>query len=295
MFFKKKVRRKTSINLVSDSLEVLNKSSFIYKVIQKIEDYPFLIKLRNNYTSKLNVINKNDIKANELLATYMLLGNIGISSLIVFGLSLFMSVWYVLAVLAATMLYLGHSVIEMYLGLKLKKIYKQFPEAIQLFTDIYMGSRNIKKALNEAYVEMPKEIGTVFEKLSRELSSSYDYQTHIKTFAKSLGYTWGYAFTELLMMSYEGGGDISDDLVFLNELINDDIQDAEETKSEMASNKMMFMILMGATGIAFVGNIMANPIAKSLYFYTPMGNNLIMAWVLVLAVGITAMAVLDNT
>ena len=37
-----------------------------------------------------------------------------------------------------------------------------------------MLKKRIKKALNEAYVEMPKEIGTVFEKLSRELSSSYD-------------------------------------------------------------------------------------------------------------------------
>ena len=58
-----------------------------------------------------------------------------------------------------------------------------------------MSSRNIKMALNSSYQEMPNEISVVFERLSRELASSYDYESHLKKFAKSLGYVWGYAFT----------------------------------------------------------------------------------------------------
>lgn len=292
--FAKKERRKKKLDILTSSKQVIEKSGLVKKIGKKIEEFPLLEKLKDNYRDKLNVINKNEDHANNSIAVLMITSNMLSTSLFVILLSMFVNVWYVLAVIGITNLYLFHCIIEFYLNIKLKKIYSQFPIAIQLFTDIYMSSMNIKMALNTSYHEMPKEISVVFERLSRELSSSYDYESHLRKFAKSLGYTWGYAFTELLLMSYQGGGDISNHLIFLNELINDDIQDSEETKSEMATNKMLFIVLMLATAGAFTLNILYNPVAKSLYFYTPVGNTLLMVWVIVIALGITATIILDN-
>lgn len=292
--FAKKERRKKKLDILTSSKQVIESNGLIKKIGIKIEDYPLINKLREKYKDKLNIINKNESDTNDSIAVTLVIANALLTMLFIFSLSLFMNVWYVLLVIGVTTTYLLHCIVEFYLNIKLKKIYSQFPIAIQLFTDIYMSSRNIKMALNSSYQEMPNEISVVFERLSRELASSYDYESHLKKFAKSLGYVWGYAFTELLLMSYEGGGDISEDLIFLNELINDDIQDSEETKSEMATNKMLFVILMLSTAGAFVLNVLYNPVAKSLYFYTPIGNTLLMIWVIVIALGITVTIVLDN-
>lgn len=292
--FAKKERRKKKLDILTSSKQVIERNGLIKKIGIKIEDYPLINKLREKYKDKLNIINKNESNTNDSIAVTLVIANALLTMLFIFSLSLFMNVWYVLLVIGVTTTYLLHCIVEFYLNFKLKKIYSQFPIAIQLFTDIYMSNRNIKMALNSSYQEMPNEISVVFERLSRELASSYDYESHLKKFAKSLGYVWGYAFTELLLMSYEGGGDISEDLIFLNELINDDIQDSEETKSEMATNKMLFVILMLSTAVAFALNVLYNPVAKSLYFYTPIGNTLLMIWVIVIALGITVTIVLDN-
>lgn len=290
----KRERRKKQLDILGASKQVIDKNVHIKNISEKFEDYPFLNQVKELYKDKLNVINKNDIKANNDLAVVLVSLNFIFTAMLIIFISVFINLWYVLAVIGITTSYLLHCLLDFYLNFKLKKLHSQFPAAIQIFTDIYMSSRNIKMGLNESYKEMPKEISVVFERLSRELASSYDYEKHLRKFAKSLGYVWGYAFTELLLMSYEGGGDISEDLIFLNELINDDIQDSEETKSEMATNKMLFIILMIATAVAFISNVLYNPVAKSLYFYTPIGNTLLMMWVIVMALGITATIVLDN-
>jgi hypothetical protein len=95
-------------------------------------------------------------------------------------------------------------------------------------------------------------------------------------------------------MSYEGTGDISEDLLFLNEMVNDDLQSEEENRSEMASNKMLFIILNSVTLCAFIGNIFLNPIAKQLYFYTSTGNTIIMIWLIVVALGVSATVILEK-
>jgi Flp pilus assembly protein TadB len=205
-----------------------------------------------------------------------------------------MNLWYVILVIALLVLYLMHYGFGTYLNYKLKRVYEQFPIAIQMFTDIYITNKSIKNALTDSYVDMPKDVGLVFERLARKLSSGHEYDKYIHEFADSLSYVWGYAFAELLLMSYEGSGDISNDLLFLNELMNDDLQDEEESKAEMTTNKTLFMVLNLITVIVFVGNIFFSPIAKELYFYTTTGNTIIMSWLMLIAFGISVSTIMEN-
>jgi Flp pilus assembly protein TadB len=209
-------------------------------------------------------------------------------------LTLVMNVWYVVLIISLLTIYFINYGFVLYLNSQLKKIHKQFPVALQLFTDSYITNNNIKVALNETYSEMPKEVGIVFEKLARRLSSGHEQRKYIMEFADNLNYVWGHAFAEILLLSLEGTGDIGDDLLFLNELVSDDLQDDEETKSEMSTNKMLFMVINGCTVVAFILNIFFNPIAKELYFYTQTGNTIVMFWVAVIALGMGISTVLDH-
>lgn len=259
-----------------------------------LKKFPLIYKVKDNYVRYLGVISIKSNKHNNGIAIFFILISTVFTILLSVLLFIFMNLWYVVLVIASITLYLINYSFLFYLKIKLRKIHKQFASAIQLFTDYYMTSRSIKGALNESYKDMPKEVGIVFERLARRLASGYDYEKPINEFAEGLSYVWGYAFSELLIMSYEKAGDISEDLLFLNELINDDIQDEEETKSEMANNKIIFLALNGCTFVAFLINIIKSPLAKQLYFYTPTGNTLLMSWLGVIALGITISMVLEN-
>lgn len=286
-------RRKRKLRVARKARFEIN-SKFIDKIDDFLKNYQLIYSIKERYVNKLGVINTNKMRHNNAIAILFMLSSVVLTVIVSILLFTIMSIWYVILIIAVLFLYLMHYGFTLYLNKKLKTIYKQFPVALQLFTDIYITNRNIKVALNESYKEMPYEVGVVFEKLARRLSSGHEYERHIKEFAESLSYVWGYAFAELLLMSYEGAGDISEDLLFLNELVNDDIQDDEESKAEMATNKSLFIVLNGCTLFAFIINIFFNPVAKELYFYTPTGNTIIMAWFVVIALGITTSVILDH-
>jgi Flp pilus assembly protein TadB len=281
-------------------LRVARKSKFEFnsQIIDKIDNflknYELIYAIKEKYVEKLGVINTNKRRHNNGIAIIFMATSLLSTILLCLLLLTVMNMWYVVLVIGILNLYFMNYAFTFYLNSKLKKIYSQFPVALQLFTDIYITNKNIKSALNDSYKEMPYEVGIVFEKLARRLSSGHEYERYIKEFADSLSYVWGYAFSELLLMSYEGSGDISNDLLFLNELINDDIQDEEESKAEMATNKMLFLILNVLTLVTFVCNVLFNPVAKELYFYTSTGNTIIMVWVIVIALGISISSILDH-
>jgi len=263
-------------------------TKFIRKVDKIVNKYDNLAKIKEKYTIKLGIVNSNKKRVNRAIVLWYIIGSL-IGS-IAFGLLLttVFTMWYVVVILIVLALYMLLYVGTVYLSMKLNKVYSQFPIALQQFTDEYITSKSIKNALNKSYIKMSREIGLVFEKLARELSSGYEYKEPIMDFANSLSYVWGYAFAELMLMSYEGAGDISEDLLFLNELVNEEIQAYEEDKTEQAGNKMVFLILNGVTLVAFVLNTFINPIAKELYFFTSVGNALIMFWIGVIILGVTA-------
>lgn len=281
------------------SLRIKKKKKFkldirlIKKLDKKLQYYDTLYKLKESYVIKLGVINTKKPRENN--ATVLWYGIFTIVITIVAGYiySLIFKMWYIDLILALVTMYGIFSIANFILKMRLKKVQKQFPVAIKKFTDVYTTCKSIKITLNSIYKDMPKEIANVFEKLSRQLSSSYEYEEHIIEFANSLDYVWGYAFAELLIMSYEGVGDISEELLFLSSLIDEDIIVEEETSSELATIKIMFMIIEVATIVAFLFNIVANPISKDLYFYTSTGNNIIMIWALIIAFGLGTSVILD--
>lgn len=286
-------KRKRKLRIARKSKFEFN-SQLIDSVDSILKNYQLIYAIKEKYAEKLGVINTNKKRHNNAIAIIFIATSITITILISVFLLTVMNMWYIVLIIGILTLYLMNYGFMFYLNLKLKKIYSQFPVAIQMFTDIYITNKNIKNALNDSYKEMPHEVGLVFEKLARRLSSGHEHERHIKEFADSLSYVWGYAFSELLLMSYEGSGDISNDLLFLNELINDDMQDEEESRTEMATNKMLFLILNGCTLFTFLANMFFNPVARELYFYTSTGNTLIMIWIIVIALGISMSTLLDH-
>jgi len=270
-------------------------NKYTRKLEKIIDKFEYISKIKNEYAKKLSVINQKNKKENRAIVTIGMFVILGISIFVGFLLLTVFTMWYVVLILMILVGYMISYATNLYINIKLRQIHKQFPIALQLFTDEYITTKSIKTSLNNTYEEMPKQVGYIFERLTRKLSSGYDYKEPLEEFANSFGnYNWPYALKELFIMSYEGAGDISEELLFLNELVNEDITAEEEDKTEQGSNKMMFLMINGATLVFFLANLFINPIAKELYFYTSTGNIIILIWIGVIVLGVTTSVLMEH-
>ena len=254
----------------------------------------YLYKTKEKYISKLQIINFKSYDYNNFtILKYLTAAGI-VSILVLFVLSRIITMWYAVITISFATFYIfllfGTSIVEN----KTDKIHSQFPAALQCFLDEYIIHKNIKSAINSSYSKMPPEIGGAFEMLARELSGEKNYEVSIKKFANELSYVWGYCFGEILLLSYEGAGDITDDLLTLNSMVSEEITAEEEEKSSRYGNKMTFIFVSAFGLIGIIVNLFANNLARHLYFYTSTGNMLIAIWLIVLIAGITVISLSER-
>ncbi|HBN05388.1 MAG TPA: hypothetical protein DD434_06325, partial [Bacteroidales bacterium] len=221
------------------SFNKLNRKNILILNLDKIIGRnKHLSKTKEKYISKLQVINYKSYECNNKIILQYIAVTIAISIMTLIALSRIITMWYAVITISFVVFYiivfLGISQIES----KINKIHIQFPVALQCFLDEYIIHKNIRNAINSSYSKMPDAIGSVFELLARELSGGKNYEACIKKFANELSYIWGHSFAEILLMSYEGSGDITDDLLTLNSMVSEEITADEEEKSSRYGNKM---------------------------------------------------------
>lgn len=273
----------------------LNKESILLEKLNKIiRRNKNLYDIKEKYVSRLQMINFKSYKYNnEVILRYLTIG-IAISVFLFVILSRAITMWYATIIISFVAFYIILFVGTTSIERKISKLHGQFPIALQCFLDEYIIYKNIKNAINSSYNKMPEEIGGAFEMLARELSGEKNYETSINKFAKELSYVWGHSFAEILIMSYEGTGDITDDLLTLNSMVSEEITAEEEEKSSWYGNKMTFLFVCAFGLIGIIINLFTNDLARHLYFYTSTGNMLIAVWLIVLIAGINVISLSEK-
>lgn len=270
----------------------VNGNYFSTKIGSLINKNSFLKLMRAKYANKMTLINHLDKKENENNIDKFILNSILISFLFSMLFLHFFTIWYVAFAVFFVCMFLIIYFANIYIGNKINKIYVHFPIAIQLFTDEYVTCKNIKNALNNCYGKMPYEISRVFEALARRYASESNYTQIINDFAEELDFVWGYAFAELLLLSYEGAGDISEDLIYLNELANEEIKAEMETETAIIGTKLIFVILNVATVAGLIFSLKIVPISRYIYLYTPVGNFGLIFWISSFILGLAVLKIL---
>ncbi|WP_440977644.1 hypothetical protein [Sedimentibacter sp. LTW-03] len=269
-----------------------NGNYFSVKIGVFINKNNFLRLVKTKYANKMTLINHFEKEQNENNIDKFILNSVLISFFFSMVFLYFFTIWYVGLAVFLVSIFLMIYCANIYIGNKLNKIYAHFPIAIQLFTDEYVSCRNIKNALNNCYGKMPHEISRVFETLARRYASESNYITIINDFAEGLDFVWGYAFAELLLLSYEGAGDISEDLIYLNELANEEIKAEMETETAIVGTKLIFVILNVATVVGLIFSLKVVPISKYIYLYTPVGNFGLIFWICSFILGLAVLKIL---
>ena len=260
--------------------------NFIIKYcLAKFNNHKKIEKIIDKYSSRLCLFNFKSKLYNEYIVTVYLMITISISfvgSLLSYFL---FAMWYAPTVISVVSVFFLCYIGITYINIKLNKVYGQFPVALQIFTDEYVITKNIKNALNESYSKMPKEIGQLFENLSRKLDAR-NYNEVLKSFADGLDLIWCYAFVEILTLSYEGADDISEELIYLNELTGEEMKEDEETLASIAESQSIFIVLNVFTVAMFIINLVISANARQLYFRTSTGNAILLYWAISYIVGV---------
>ncbi len=263
------------------------KNTIFTKLDKIISKSKYFNKMKEEYISKLQLINFKSYEFNnELILKYVVIDAV-VSLFILIILLRLITMWSAVIIISIAFFYLTIKLVESIVDYQIIKIHRQFPAALQCFLNEYIINKNIKNAINNSYYKMPKKIGGAFEMLARELSGEKKYENAIKKFANKLSYVWGHSFAEILIMSYKGTGDITEELMTLNRLVSEEITAEEEEKSSKFANKFTFIFVYVVTIIGVIINLKENDLSVYLYFYTRTGNALIVAWLVILIVRIT--------
>ena len=270
------------------------RSGVLLKADKLISKNKYIRQQKEKYISKLQLILDKGKEQCSIYVTMYFAGSFFAAVFIGIILASILTVWHFTIIISIAILYTLMYCGSLILKIKIDKIYSQFPEALQIFTDEFMEYKNIKKAVDNSYNRMPEQIGKVFEKLSRELSSGGDFRESIEEMANSLEYIWAYTFAEILLMSFNGAGNIEEDLLYLNNLICEEATIEEEVRTEMATNKIIFIILNILTLGMFIINMVTNNLSRYLYFFTSTGSGLIIMWLVLLIGGFTILNISEK-
>lgn len=286
----KKKKEKVNIKFIQEFDEVLFTHTNNYidnnKVIKRYYDY-LIKKVSITECSSMKVAkNKVDIFFKNLF--YIFIASF-------FILIMIFKSWYVAFLAAVTIIYLIFVKYTGTINKKMQDIEFGFPEVVQQFADEYVVNSNVKKALLNVANKQTGSAAIIFERLVREMYSGRNEIEAIDEMAKTLDFFYSYAFAEILKLSLSDVGSIENELHFLIQLMQEDIEEKERKKSDLYENKAMFYLLNGITVFVVLLNFFVHPFAKELYTYTTTGNLLIVVWIVMFIFGEIFMNFIEET
>lgn len=291
----KKNRKEPSYNYITrirKSNQFVNIKS---KFNKKLQDYPVIRQIREQYITRIAIIECiSEKEATTKLENYLVTA--GMIFIGTFAITfIFLQVIYLSFVISFSVFYLYLHRFNSKIKKGIHKIEQDFPEVIQAFFDEYIITKNSKNALLSVIDRGPEgSTKLVFEKLIREIYSGSSWEVAINDFSSSLNFFYAQAFAEILKLSLSEVGDVSAELNELMNIIQDDIEQKEQTKSTMHENKMMFYIINTVTLIVVVINIFVHPFAKEVYSYTATGSILFSIWLIQIIAGILFIEASEN-
>lgn len=275
------------------------KDIFAYIVEEKVEEqitkHPIIKNYFKRIVKRTAMVDSSSITIAEQKVKKQIIKICWIGIITFLVVLIIFRLWYIALVGSLASIYLSVTLITGKIDKKISEIETEFPSVIQRFTDEYIVTGNIKSSIMAVAEKSKGSISVVFEQLIRDLYSGKNEEEAITDLAETLDFYYGYEFAEILKLSLSDVGDVSKELEFLMELMQDDLQEIEKTKAEMFENKIMFILLNTITMIIVIVNLIAHPYGREIYVYTKAGNGLVVFLILEIIGGLTFMSLSEKS
>ena len=273
-----KEKRKKEVALFQKENEEFQKAQeWVETKLEKISEHKKIRRRIQSVIENYATVNSlSKVKSKKILIrkiTLTLIVSVGVAiGILIFLKSILASILSLIVVIYASYTHESNKYYK-----TLKKMETDFPETIQIFADNYCIHMNIYNAMEEVVEKTEGPTQRIFEKTFREIESGANKEQSLREFARLLGFYYAHAFVETLLLADEMG-DISESLNFLINLIQEDLELKEESRSSHFENKVMYKMLNILTIVGAIGNMFKFDFSTSLYLFTPTGNALIIAF-----------------
>lgn len=176
---------------------------------------------------------------------------------------------------------------------KMKAI-KQLPDALDELSLAFSNQPTLLENLNSSSDEMPYEIGLEFKRLSELLRTS-DPKKSIEEFVKRTDSEWTKILGVILLFYINKGGNISQQLDYLNDNISYNILFKTKVQRTMLLPKFVLIIMLGAMFflIDMIQKMM--PVVKIIFATDPVASSMLVVFVLSIVAGLLALNLIQRT
>lgn len=236
--------------------DILNRKEKIYfKLDILISKLKPLDSIKQRLKLMYGVINSSTENKNRIKAVNTILYITVITLILITILASMVKVWYLFILISLALAVFPYVVLFAVLNLKLNKLNKQFPEAVNIFITKYTSERNKDKALQRTYTELDNPIRYEFMRLARMMANKGNIYQAIKSFTKRVNYVWAEVFGELLILNHTTVENIGDELNELSLLMAEDQTLEAHKRAETTETKMVNVIIALFTIAGVIFNI----------------------------------------
>jgi tight adherence protein B len=160
-----------------------------------------------------------------------------------------------------------------------EKVAEGLVPAFETFYSEYSLSRNMAKALDMTARQVPEPACSEFERMSKEVYSGYSIEEVLYGFVRRMNNRWVRLFTSLLILHEKKGAEIREPILNLISEQKKRQMEVKKERTEMAQVRTVHMVLMVASIVLFLFNLITKP--DSYTFFTTDSQGRILLLVIV--------------
>ena len=168
---------------------------------------------------------------------------------------------------------------------RMARFEEQLPEALDIIRRALQAGQPLDQSFNEVGEEMPEPIGVEFKNTYNLLNYGYDLRLAIMQMTERVPTVSMLAFSSAVMLQKETGGNLSENLQKVSEVLRARFKLERKIKTLSAESRLSAWILTLSPFVLFFGLKFVNPEYIEPLYSDPRGISMVSIGVILLAIG----------
>ncbi|WP_261884815.1 type II secretion system F family protein [Vibrio pomeroyi] len=197
----------------------------------------------------------------------------------------FNQVWFICVAAFVFVWVIAYLFVQNRVTYRMARFEEQLPEALDIIRRALQAGQPLVQSFNEVGEEMPEPIGVEFKNTYNLLNYGYDLRLAILQMSERVPTVSMLAFSSAVMLQKETGGNLSENLQKVSEVLRARFKLERKVKTLSAESRLSAWILTLSPFALFFGLKFVNPEYIEPLYSDPRGISMVSVGVILLAIG----------
>ncbi|OBT00722.1 pilus assembly protein TadB [Vibrio tasmaniensis] len=197
----------------------------------------------------------------------------------------FNQVWFICVAAFVFVWVIAYLFVQNRVTYRMARFEEQLPEALDIIRRALQAGQPLVQSFNEVGEEMPEPIGVEFKNTYNLLNYGYDLRLAILQMSERVPTVSMLAFSSAVMLQKETGGNLSENLQKVSEVLRARFKLERKIKTLSAESRLSAWILTLSPFALFFGLKFVNPEYIEPLYSDPRGISMVSVGVILLAIG----------